>query len=168
MLENLISDIFRANQQLPLQYGQMYGAMYAPMYQFYDNQGRNATSIGNQAISAYGQAATLDQDANRFNSLAPVLSSLLGQYSPKGMSFNIAPIQPMAQMGLRGFTRDAYNEAGRYGRDAERMFEQQRSVMPRAPYMGDQSDGGGFGGPLPLPSYMQSQSNQRYGRSGGF
>lgn len=134
MLESLIGNIHQTNTQLPLQYGGMYGNAFAPMYGYYGQQANNMSSLGGQSMGLYGNLASQDMDAQRFNSLAPVLSSLLGQYGGGGGGFGISSINsPMA--GYQGVVDNAYRQARSYDGNMEKKFKDHMGMLPKAPYM---------------------------------
>jgi hypothetical protein len=123
-LEDLIAQMYAKNLDLPLGYGQMWNNTYKPAYDFQNQMGSNNANfqssqgnnragiaqsgigatgnIGSSAISGYGGVASLDAQAQQFNSLSPVLSGLMSQYAPAG-SAALPSIAPMQQNYLGGY-----------------------------------------------------------------
>lgn len=164
VLDSLIGDIYRSNQQLPLAYGDQTNKQFSPYYAFLaqqanqlgNNQGNigqggvsGATSLGNASLGLYGQLAGLQQQQQQFNSLAPVLGSLLNQFGGPG-GFNLPAISaigdPMA--GYQGATSGAYGQLGnfmntaygqndaaskQFGQQFEDVFNRQAGMMPQMP-----------------------------------
>lgn len=158
MLESLIGNIYGQNLQLPLAYGGMYQTASNPLFQYYGNQAGNMTSIGNQSMGLYGTLAAQDMDAQRYNSLAPVLSGLLGQFGGfGGGNFNISPIRS-GMGGYAGVVNRAYQQAKSYDGDMESAHRAMMSNLPKAPYMAQA--GGTYGSPNPVPQQPVAQTQQ--------
>jgi hypothetical protein len=202
-MEDLIGQLYQYNMGLPLQYATPYFSFLnnqagnmAGMGNAYQN---NVGSIGNQAIGTYGsmgnqamglygqlagQQAQMYQselpvqmEMAKYNSLAPVLSGLLGQFGGFGGS-NISPIsmsfdRPDVMAGYGGAVDNAYSQLGKatfgayrnadnaynraYGdtnRIGDQFGEQWNNLQRRA--FPNQGGGGGFPSPpqnLAPPSY---------------
>lgn len=158
MLESLIGSIYGQNLQLPLAYGGMYQTASNPLFQYYGNQAGNMTSIGNQSMGLYGTLAAQDMDAQRYNSLAPVLSGLLGQFSGfGGGGFNISPISS-GMRGYQGVVDRAYRESRNYDDDMASAHRDMMSNLPKAPYM--TQPGGTYGSPNPVAPQPVAQKEQ--------
>lgn len=187
MLESLIGDVYRANQQLPLNYGQMYTQQFSPYYAFLaqqqqqlaGNQGdvgqagmSGASSLGSSSLGLYGQLANMQQEQQRFNSLAPVLGSLLNQFGGPGGGFNLPAISaigdPMA--GYANATGGAYqqlanaqnrayqenqNVPNAFGKQFEGVFNRQANLMPRMT----------GGGPTQGPGVFDDPETFNYGQA---
>jgi hypothetical protein len=163
-LSGMIGSIYNTNMQLPLQYGNMYNNMYNPMYGYGQSQAGNMAQLGGQAMGLYGnlagQQASMYQSElpfqmqqQQWNSLAPVLGGLLGQFgmgggasiSPINMSFN----RPNVMSGYQGAVGNAYSNARGYDGWMQNNFTQHSGMMPQMPQ--PQGGGGGqtFGGYVP-------------------
>lgn len=165
-----IEDLLGGIIQLPLGYGNMTNNMYSPMYGYGQSQGNNMAQLGGQSMGLYGnlagQQASMYQselpfqmEQAKWNSIAPVLGGLLGQFGLGGgnigginMSFN----RPNVMAGYQGAVNNAYSNARGYDGWMNDNFNQQRDSMPQLP---TQKGGGpvndtGFApgaGPMPTP-----------------
>ncbi len=163
-LSGMIGSIYNTNMQLPLAYGNMYNNMYNPMYGYGQSQAGNMAQLGGQAMGLYGnlagQQASMYQSElpfqmqqQQWNSLAPVLGGLLGQFgmgggasiSPINMSFN----RPNVMSGYQGAVNSAYSNARSYDDWMNANFQKHSAMMPQMP----KPQGGGvsqtFGGYVP-------------------
>jgi hypothetical protein len=148
-LMGLIGNLAQQQNQLPLQYGQMYQNAYAPGFNYFNNQAQNMTNLGGQSMGLYGNLAgqqsqmyqselPFQRDMQMFNSIAPVLSGLLGQggmslpaFSPINMQFN----RPDVMGGFQGVVDNAYKQTKGYDGAVGGMMADQMDKMPVAPYL---------------------------------
>lgn len=142
-LEDLIGGLYQFNMGLPLQYAQpnfnflnnQAGNMTSLGNQYQNNVGGignqaigGSASLGNSAMGLYGNLAgqqasmyqselPMQMEMAKYNSLAPALSGLLGQFgggmdglsiSPISMNFN----RPDVMAGYRGAVDNAYSQLG--------------------------------------------------------
>lgn len=168
-MEDLIGSLYQYNMGLPLQYANPYFAFLnsqagnmAGMGNQYQN---NVGSLGNQAIGAYGSMGNqamglygqlagqqaqmyqtelpIQMEAAKYNSLAPALSGLLGQFggfggasiSPINMQYN----RPDVMGGYQGAVGNAYGQlynatGGAYDR-TDSAYQTSRNDLNR---IGDQ------------------------------
>jgi hypothetical protein len=168
-MEDMISQLYQYNMGLPLQYANPYfaflnsqaGNMAGMGNQYQSNVGSLGNqaigqygSLGGQAMGLYGQLAgqqsdmyrtelPIQMEAAKYNSLAPALSGLLGQFG--GFSgANISPInmqynRPDVMGGYQGAVGGAYGQlqnavGGAYGQ-ANNAYTQARGDLNR---VGDQ------------------------------
>jgi len=168
----MIGDLYKTNAQLPLQYGGMYQNAYAPYFNYASQQAGNMSSLGQQnigttgqvgqgAMNLYGSLANtqagmyqselpFQMQSQMFNSLAPVLSGLLGQggfgdlpgLSPISMKFNrpdvMSGFQPTVNQAY-GNVGNAYNQSVQntqsYDDKVGSVMADMMDKMPTAPYM---------------------------------
>jgi len=169
---NTIAQIYGQNQQLPLQYGSLYQNAYDPYFKYAGQQGTNLAGLGQQnigtigqvgqgAMNLYGSLANTQADmyqaelpfqmqSQMFNSLAPVLSGLLGQGGFSGLP-EMSPIQMSFQRPnvMGGFNstanqayrnvNNAYNQsvgnARAYDGQVDARMSDMMEKMPTPPYM---------------------------------
>lgn len=181
-LEDLLGDVYRTNQQLPLSYGGMFNNQFSPYYAFIaqqqqrlaENQGNvgqagisGATSLGNAGLGLYGNLAGMRQQQQQFNSVAPVLGALLNQFG--GAGFNLPAISPIGDPmagygsafgGALQQLANAQNRAYSENRDASQSFGQQfgdvfnrqAGMMPRMAGGFTPQIGGPFDDETPISS----------------
>lgn len=171
-LEDLIGNIYQQNMQLPIAYGGLYNQAYSPYYQYLGNQANNQTSLGtsfmgqmgnmgSQSMGLYGQLSGQQSDMYRselpiqfeeqkYNSLAPVLSGLLGQFEGFGNIPAISGIsmkydRPNVMAGYQGAVDRAYGgvqgaydqsskNAGQYDQEFRGAFGTMMDRMPAPPW----------------------------------
>lgn len=168
-MEDMISQLYQYNMGLPLQYANPYFAFLNSQAQNMAGMGNqyqsNVGSLGNQAIGQYGSLGgqamglygqlagqqsdmyrtelPIQMEAAKYNSLAPALSGLLGQFG--GFSgANISPInmqynRPDVMGGYQGAVGGAYGQlqnavGGAYGQ-ANNAYTQARGDLNK---VGDQ------------------------------
>jgi hypothetical protein len=171
-LEDMIGSIYQTNMGLPLQYGNLYNNMYAPMYGYGQSQANNMAQLGGQSMGLYGnlagQQASMYQselpfqmEQQKFNSLAPVLSGLLGQFGMGGGGGGIGPInmsfkRPDVMSGYQGAVNNAYSNARSYDGWMNDNFSNHMDKMPKMPQAGGPAgprpSGPATGGGFPQPS----------------
>lgn len=169
-LEDMIGSIYNTNMQLPLAYGNMYNNAYGPMYGYGQSQAGNMAQLGGQSMGLYGNLAgqqasmyqselPLQMQQQQWNSLAPVLSGLLGQFgmgggqsiSPINMSFR----RPDVMSGYDSAVNNAYSNARSYDGWMQDNFQDHMSKLPTMPKPqggGVTQTYGGWGGPQNPPS----------------
>jgi hypothetical protein len=143
-LEDLIGGLYQFNMGLPLQYANpnfsflnnQAGNMTSLGNQYQGNMGSlggqaigGSASLGNSAMGLYGNLAgqqasmyqselPMQMEMQKYNSLAPALSGLLGQFGGGGMGgMNISPInmnfnRPDVMSGYQGAVNNAYKNFG--------------------------------------------------------
>jgi hypothetical protein len=152
-LTGLLGNLAQQQQQLPLQYGNMYQSAYAPGFNYFGQQANNMTNLGQAGMGLYGNLAgqqasmyqselPIQMEAAMFNSLAPALSGLLGQsglnipgLGPLQMNFN----RPDVMGGYQGVMDSAYNNARGYDSTVGAMQADMMDKMPVAPYLQPQA-----------------------------
>lgn len=148
-LEDLIGGLYQFNMELPLQYANPYfgflnnqaGNMASLGNTYQGNVGSlgnqaigGASQLGNSAMNLYGSLANtqagmyqselpMQMEMQKFNSLAPALSGLLGQFgggfggagiSPISMNFN----RPDVMSGYQGAVDNSYKQLGNFTNQA--------------------------------------------------
>jgi hypothetical protein len=143
-LEDLIGGLYQFNMGLPLQYANPYfsflnnqaGNMTSLGNQYQNNMGSlggqamsGSAALGNNSMNLYGQLSgqqasmyqselPMQMEMAKYNSLAPALSGLLGQFGGGGMGgMNISPIsmnfnRPDVMSGYQGAVNNAYKNFG--------------------------------------------------------
>lgn len=159
-LEDLIGGLYQFNMGLPLQYAQpnfnflnnQAGNMTSLGNQYQGNMGSlggqaisGAASLGNSAMGLYGNLAgqqasmyqselPIQMEMAKYNSLAPALSGLLGQFGGGLGGMNISPIsmnfnRPDVMAGYQGAVSNAQKNLGSA---ANRAYDQSQSAYNRA------------------------------------
>jgi hypothetical protein len=142
-LEDLIGSLYQYNMGLPLNYANPYfsflnnqaGNMTSLGNQYQGNMGSlggqaigGSASLGNSAMGLYGNLAgqqasmyqselPMQMEMQKYNSLAPALSGLLGQFGGGLGGMNISPIsmnfnRPDVMGGYQGAVNNAYKNFG--------------------------------------------------------
>jgi hypothetical protein len=221
-LEDLIGGLYQFNMGLPLQYANPYfgflnnqaGNMTSLGNQYQSNIGSlggqaigGSASLGNSSMGLYGNLAgqqsqmyqaelPMQMEMAKYNSLAPALSGLLGQFGGGGMGgMNISPIsmnfnRPDVMGGYQGAVDNAYKNFGNttnqaygqaadaYGRargGADEIGNQfqgqwqnlQDRVFPKQASEAPQSPGMSPGAAFPKPGRQNNSGGMMYGSSPG-
>jgi hypothetical protein len=142
-LEDLLGSLYQFNMGLPLQYANPYfnflnnqaGNMTSLGNQYQNNIGSlggqaigGSASLGNSSMGLYGNLAgqqaqmyqselPMQMEMQKYNSLAPALSGLLGQFGGGMGGMNISPIsmnfnRPDVMGGYQGAVDNAYKNFG--------------------------------------------------------